>query len=779
MRVEVPWLIYHSHPTEGHAFLEGSLTPDALEPGVRVKIENFADRSPRYGDGRSSWEPYPSGLPVGNNYAVAWTRQAAPGSRPGSIVTQVLLFPRSVLANSDDLGSALRAAQAPLSGTGPKMVDLSTEPIQVGDAGYMVITALIRAAGQPVAVIGESHWVAALTETWAALWPEARAGLHFRAFETPHDVVGEPDIILVPDPGGMWTAPAWRGGVVRAPVQGTPQPPILAALRGTLAGNVVGGIRELRRLNVVHAALRDATQGVPQAIRALSVLAHAPLAENVRQDVGAVLTTQILEMLPQQPAAIIAELETVPADLAVPLTPAVTVWFKRALAEAPEEARILAEHAAAPASGTASWLTDALRDGLSQLVPCEVYARLLWAWWTQETLLDLILPALGPRWDSPLASTVPSDVAATALRSVALGHSWPRLYGVLTARDGVLDALLDTPAAMRADVLAGARLKLEPATFLGWAVAYCDEDVMNAAADSLVTDPSVLQGATLTDGAWLQVWTRALTQLSRPDPGGRRSDVLQLVLHGVEVPHGLLQALARDGGGDLLAHPNRDELLDQLPAEYLEQTADAYLRSNSDPGEANDVLLSVVRSRLRQVNPTPQAARRLWQSAGLTDGERRQVERQAAQVLTVHDEAWIERQPLSARRRLLDHAPRAVQWTLRRLLPSLAIVRLAADLGKEIDHRIWWMALEDAAVDINDPRRLWSRLKAPTKDFPVSGSARDQWHHALAELQRGAGPDTWDVLRLLEEARPHSADIQALRRTCPITQRSAGSAHLG
>lgn len=193
MRVEAHWLLYHSHPVHGHAFLRGSITPESLEPETADLLADFTDRTPGYGDGRLSWSPYPSGCPVGMYYVVASTRPDPRAARPGSIVTQAILFPIEVLAESPDILSAIGAATGPLPDSGPLPVDFREAAPPLKGAGMAVISAFVRANGKPVAVIGEGVWEDAVAETWGVLWPEARRRLYFRAFEAPSHLVNDPE----------------------------------------------------------------------------------------------------------------------------------------------------------------------------------------------------------------------------------------------------------------------------------------------------------------------------------------------------------------------------------------------------------------------------------------------------------------------------------------------------------------------------------------------------------------------------------------------------------
>lgn len=769
MRLEAPWLIYHSHPNEGHAFLRGSVSPSSLRNEVRNTLADFTDRSPRYGDGQAAWTPYTSGCPLDEFYVVTSTRPDTTARRPGSIVTQALLFPRTGLAASADLGSALRAASGRLPEEGHLWVDLADVPPQVGDAGRTVIAAFVMAAGQAVAVIGEEGWDAAVTETWAALWPEARAQLHFRAFKAPHDLVGNPDLLLVPAPGRAWTVPAWAGGVVRSPFTRESEPPVLGALRdptGPLAGQVMGSVRDLRRLNVLSAALRDVEQGVWEAAYALTILAHAPLLPEARSTLATDLARRVGGALADQNAAVVNLVGEVPAELATPLVAPVASWFNQAFRIRPEEARHVAEGTGT--SGAQTWLAESLRTGLARLQPSEEGARILWSWWSNETLRALTLPALRSEWDHVLAGAVPAGVTSSPLHQEALAHRWSRLYGVLSARMNDLDALVDLKGDVHVAALEGARAELTPGSFLAWAARHSSEDILEAAAHSLRADPVVLRDAPISDGSWLAIWARALPTLAAPDPAGRRGDVLDLVFRGKPVPDFLLRGLAQDGGGNLLAHPQRDTLLTLLPTMYSEQTADAYLQSQNDPGQVEGVLLAAVRTRLQRVAPSPMAARRLLSTPGLSKTDLMVVERPAAQALTDNDLPLVEHLPLETGRRLLGWAPSKVRWAFRHLLAPLEVVQLAADLGRTVESHLWWTALEEFAATMTSAQIMWDRLKAPTTDFPVNSSTREQWQHATWELQQGRGPDVWDVLQRLEESRPAANIImQALKTTCP------------
>lgn len=772
MRLEVRWLIYHSHPNEGHAFLRGSVSPLSLPIEVRDALADFTDRSPRYGDGRANWTPYPSGCPLGEFYVVTSTRPDITAKRHGSIVTQALLFPLEELTALADLGSALSAASRPLPEDGHLWVDLADLSPQVGDAGRAVIAAFVKAAGRPVAVIGEDGWDAAVTEAWAALWPEARAQLHFRAFETPHDIVSDPDLLMVPAPGRAWIAPAWTGGVVRIPFPAAAAPSVITTLgdsAGLNAEQVTGSIRDLRRLNVLSAALRDAGQGVREAAYALTVLAHAPLRPEARSTLATNLAGRVATALPSQDAAVVRLVGEVPAEFATPLTAPVAAWFDQAFRVRPEEARHIAE--ATGTLGVQPWLSESLRTGMSRQKPQKEGARVLWSWWSNEKLRLLTLPTLGSEWDHVLAVTIPADAPASLPRQEVLARGWPRLYGVLSARTRELDALMNLPKDVRVAALDGAQAELAPGEFLRWAVYQSEEDVINAAARSLAMDPTILREAPLSDGSWLNIWTKALPTLTVPDPADRREDVFNLVLSGWDMPDLLLRGLAQEGGGNLLEHPQRDDLLVQLPAIYSEQTADAYLRHQDDPGQARGHLLAAVRVRLPHVSPSPAVAKRLLNTQGLSDTDLKVVERLAAQALTVADLPMLERLPLWNARRLLGWMPAKARWSFHHLLAPLETIQLAAELGKEVETHLWWTALEEFAATVTSPQTMWQRLKAPTTDFPVRGSTREHWQHATWELQHGRGPDVWGVLQRLEESRPAGAIVQALKATCPVTRR--------
>lgn len=765
MRLEVPWLIYYSHPVEGHAFLRGSVSPADLTAEERDILADFTDRSPGYGDGRPSWTPYPAGRLIGRYYVVTSTRPDLEATRPGSIVTQALLFAPGELTKSADLGSALHAASGLLPEEGHMMVEFADTPAPVGDAGRAVVAALVQAAGKPVAVIGEEGWHAAVAGLWAALWPEARSRFHFRAFEAPHHLVDDPDVLLVPGPGRSWTSPAWEGVVVRNPFLAASEPPVLGLLRdpaGPLAGQMTGSARDLRRANVLAAALRDVADGVPQTAFALTALDRAPIREEASRELAEGLAIRVGQSLLDQDAAVVETLGDVPARFAAPLHVPVASWFERAFVARPQEARQVAESA-----GAQSWLSVALRTGLERLQPVESSARVLWQWWRSEALRVLTLPALGSEWDQVLARTTPEQVEVALLRAEALARGWPRLYGVLSAHAQRLDDLLGVPAQVRATALEGARAALDAPTFLAWAVQQAEEQVLDAAAHSLAADPGVLRDVDLTQGSWLSVWTRALRDLTVPDPAGRHADVLALLLSDGSVPGPLLLALAQGGKGNLMAHPDRDRLLPRLPRIYSEQTADAYLQSTADPGAPGATLLPTVRSRLQHVTASPAAARQLLMTAGLNHSEMMMVEGQAARAITVEDTTLIENLPLASARRLLGSVASELRWTFRHRLKPLDAVLLASGLNRSIDEATWWSALEQFVLEGYIPARsLWDQLKWSTADFPGGASDRENWQHALRELRHERRPEVWRVLDKLEDRRtPATATVHALRRT--------------
>lgn len=763
MVIDGQWMVYHSHPINGHAFLKGSLQPQDLPPEWRQELEDFTDRSPSYGDGRLEWSPYPSGRPLGPWYVVAWTRRDEHAARRGSVVTQALLFPRDILSRYTDLTSALATVKADMPATGPISVTLRDDAPAAGNAGLALLTAFVRSPAQPVALIGESLWEPTVAGLWSTLWPEARAQLTFRAFDAPHQVVGTPDVLLVPAPGRAWTPPAWSGGVLRDLPAVLPALALDALISGTYVESVTATVQQARQVNALSAALRDAPNGAQEAVHALAQLNHAPLRATAKSEIAFTLIRQVSGQLAQLPGTVITKLGDLPDAWSRALTEPVRDWFRLAFLHQPE-----AVNEVVGRTQLQPWIAQAFQDALRSLTPGRREAQMVWSWWTHPNLLARSLPALDPKWDDELVKTLPDDGARHISLSQALQQDWLRLYGWLSAQSDHLDDLLQLPPARRQTALRGAREAIPAATFLPWAVRQVDEDVLSEATQALAGNPHLLAEADFTDGSWLLIWTRALPHLNVPDPENRHADVLRLVGNGAEVPEPLLLALAAGGRGQLLAHPQRDHLLSRLPAPYWEQTADAFLQSDIDPGPVSGKLLKLIRERTQRIPPSMAASRRLV-TMGMTV---EQADRRAGQTLTERDGDFVRSLSHDVLTRVIRHASASVQWYFRDRLEPFEILKLARRLPRAIDAPTWWQGFEAFVLTLDVPARsIWDELKWDTADFPRRGSERDAWQHAVKELSTGDSTRVQAVLSSLERRRrARSDDFIILRLTLPVTR---------
>lgn len=764
MQVDVPWLIFHSHPVNGHAFLRGSLQPSQLPNALRHELEDFTDRTPNYGDGREHWTPYPGGRPLGEWYVVSWTRRDDNAQRRGSIITQALLFPREQLAASPDLPSAIRAAKGELPAQGHFLVTLTDNASPVTQRGRALLTLFAQFPEQPVALIGEEHWEAGITDLWAALWPSARAHFTFRAFDAPHQLVGNPDLLLVPAPGHAWTPPAWPGGVLRS-IPETSTPLALEHLQQNRPDiQLSGTVRQARQVNALAAALLTAPDSTENTLRALIQLQHSPLTESIQTKLTQEFSQQVRGQLIGIPGRVIAQLSALPDTSTAALQDPVTEWFEHALVHQPPEARQVASTTNLP-----TWMEVALQSALRSIPPGEGVAQLLWSWWTESVLLSRTLPALAPGWDEVLVQAIPVDGMARIHRDQVLARGWPRLYGLLTAHVEKWHDLLVLPENLRGIALSTARQSVSPATFLPWAIQQSDPDVLEQAAQALIAQPTLLADADLHQPHWLSVWTNALPALMPPDPAQRFTDVLELVDQGTRVPEALLIALASEGRGQLLHHPRRDLLLPKLPQTYWNQTADAFLQSASDPGPVGEALLNVITQRATTVHPSNAASRRIMTEIS-PDHLPQLVERQVAQGLTEHDVDYIESLPQGVLSRLLRWAPDTLRWHYRRHLKPVETVVLAHRLNRTVEVRAWRQAFEDFVLTLGiDPQSVWSERDWSIVDFPKGASQRDAWQHAIQEMQTGGEATTREVLKSLQHRRPQrTQEFSAFQATSPF-----------
>ncbi len=759
-------------------------------------LARFTDLTPHYAE-QSSWTPYLAGRPIGDQYFFTFTSPTPEAKRKGTVTTKVLIAPRKLIGQVGDLRPLLleiqesgvfdseerRPFEIPLD-------DGANPPLFIADEGAEVAATFVKARGKRIIFPSIDLWHERLPALWAVLWPEARAALSFRPYVEPQVLPDEqdvPDVVVVPKLSSVWQTQTLQDQTF-TPNNKTSAMPIIAGLTGTaspeanaFASALRGTVRALHRAHVVESALErfrldGKLRDVAYAVRFLS---DVPLQQSFQAALEEHLRHNIIELIPDAEAKEVSALQPLPRS--DDLAEALTRWIARRVQF---DGDVLSAVSIVKADSQ-EWFDQAVRAGIAQLQPGVPLAQRFLSWWQGKEDVRWIFETLSADWDPALAEAAASINVLDAYELGAIARKckqW-RLNAVLAVRDdpGELDTVVaHTPPPEQFAALKAAHKVVGSAAFLDWSVASSSETAHVVGAECLALNPSLLASLNIAKSGWLEVWAKAIPELSEPllgvpEPTTVTRGLVDAVVKSEPVPEVLLQSISQTPEANLLGYERLREAWDVLPEGFHNATATAYLNSSDDPGSTFPQLLKTLRPLISVSHVSTPAARRLLEDHGSTFNSK-----DLALLINVFGEdvppdmlgivkALPQWQSGNQRENTLTQLDNQVQWSFRWFLSPVNQVNLASKLCRRVDQEVWWSAFPHIAAQVADggPKHIWVRAGGDPKHLSGSGTILDQWTDAAGLLRTYRSDTLYKVLTELRESRPGNGSLQALIATYP------------
>lgn len=557
-----------------HALLEWDGHPGRL-PG---DLLGLTDKPPgSYGPGDRWWPSVGCG-PVGEWWALWWTRPDEQARRGGMVLSEVALWRLEEVGTVDDLRPLLES----LGGGAPIAIP-SDELL-----GAVVDALLAQHPRQPI-VLDLDLWPGILAALWLRFWPAVRQMFSARVAISPpqsDESVNPPWIFGVPPE----RAPQWwqHPRIFAAP--GTPQfsratrwlvgddDPIFAVMLAacpSLPANLgyLGQVaRAADRLDVLRE--QPDPQRALNLLRTLIALAPGP-------DDAIVLKTEALTILAHgladAPANIVLSLTNL--DLAhlpsgVALESAIGAWTSRWVPELPIAEALQLLNRLSPDQAYPWWQQAVGASVLGGLIHAEPrWSKVALRWLGQpnaDVALQALLPATGAVEQCILDVAFNTEMDVPALQQIrrqAVKRKWSRLHAWAVMEAQPPSEALRIQRTFPGDPLAGLVLlveRLPGSAVVNEAISNPDLQVTALVARRTAREPELMGPLDAALPAWRALWTAHVTAGGMPWPPGANRQVLgQRLLDAViagDEPDRLISALAEGLADTAVDHPRRSAL---------------------------------------------------------------------------------------------------------------------------------------------------------------------------------------------------------------------------
>ncbi|MCR4470409.1 effector-associated domain EAD1-containing protein [Burkholderia sp. SCN-KJ] len=766
-------LIYYSgdDPSVARALTGKMDLPSGVPPGVE-------------------WQPYLSGMTVGEFYVLARTWPDTEAARGGFVRSLALFLPIEQASEIADLGRIAAHLELTSPEVTPVPLELASVDTKVGPAEVSleaigVLDQLILARDGGVAFAGQARFDAIVFQVWAALPAWFRRSFSFRLVFGANDVKDRPTaLVCLPDS----LASRWPGPVViegQVPVAEAEHPSDFftkpdSELRSFIdrMGIRVRSFDDLRLVTMCYgyAAKRDEDFGT--ALAALRFALKLCPGEADCGDIKHELVRKLLTTAPRWTTVNLSSLRNLPFS-GIPDRPEILAAVSSGIArhvrgtsDAADVARTIAD---AHSDVSVDVWRVAVFQGLEEVTrtPSAQIASRLWGFVCAD---ESLLPALSDvcsrdsTWEEALAHSLPKRLTGAllgnAIAEAANSGQWLLHASLLLLKCQPVDALRihlskAPSSADSADVLVIAKT-VEPADLVDLYEATSDARIISLLAAKLETGPLPFSLASLLG---LRVAAEAIKKrLAFTDSSSvrtLRTFVLDQLLAGRRVDADVLCEIGRLDGG-LTAEVRRSELWPVLPSSaraiFLSATVQQLLeQAVAGQLHASDRLEPELRAAL--LNPV-----------SLTPFLRERTLADAQQVVRVFtampflDEAifrgWLDE--ASAQRAMVisqDSEAIGILINNRQWRACASLVSKLADRRRDLEPALRRC---DSLVSIYDKLSIWpfsgllkiaqddvyaELLKVCTKLYQTGPDERDIWERAggdRADLKHWmAGREQW------------------------------------
>ncbi|SMF94385.1 hypothetical protein SAMN02949497_1698 [Methylomagnum ishizawai] len=784
-----------------------------------AELLGLTDKPPGYLNPGERWWPCLGCGPVEGGWALWWTEPDENTRRGGMVRSEVALWPLDAIGNVADLrpfiaelaggksippsnpGLLLAVAEAlvaPSAHKPPVLPDLEAWPGVVADVWARLWPEARRAFAARIAINpprgGESAclpWLYGIPAKRAPEWIEHRT--------------------ISPDDNGQPSrAAAWLVGNPDATLK-----EILESCERLPAKLDVLSI-------VARAADRlDKLRGYPNPqnavdlLRSLAVLAPSPEdAINPKLEALRELARGFADTTPE----LVRSLMNIdPANLPTDGLPhrELRAWVGlRAPTLSPKDAAELLEKLAPGIQAKAWWregIREAFTEGLTHTDSHWAKAAIRWMGIAScGNVLGEILPMTEATETRVLNAAADENMAGPNLEQIRVftqNRAWSRLHAWAAMKGLAAREAFQAQRQFPNKPLPGLEFlveRLPGPVVVEEAIANPDSQTIQLVARRTSREPDLLRPLDVAQPAWRTLWAAHVAAKGTPWPPGANREILgngllDSVMAGNE-PAGLIAVLARDLGGLAFAYPKRAELWRKLSREgqaaLLAETALALLRACETGAEVFQPEMPLAEEVVRRMRAAPSSARVM---ATVLPWDVSLSEREFIQWL--HGSSRTEWLPTvsaaigraigvkhwkNAAEAIYDRWKPTWRWLLGWSMPipeykpalemcySLLSLRqcylaplygigdksTAFDEG-EIIRQVANLGADIAPDSLED---IWERAGGKRKQLKEGGTPATRWREAANMASQAALKDgLLDLLRVLEEERPHNEEIQKVK----------------
>lgn len=728
-----------------------------------AELASYAELPP-YAESQTAWKPYYTGLSENGELALCFVTPDRSAGRTNRLTTHVLFVP----ITAPSLWDALVALQDPslFTGTGPIHIPTAPPPPQPNSA----VSAEVQRVLHAFATVRNSRIVVQsgdeklfLNALWEVLWPSGRRSFTFRRHFHPREIspaIQSPQLILVPD-GTAWTRePGFH--VIRPQGNAPLLPPV------TVGPEFEGSLVQLRIYLTLAGGLKRLKEADLSDLQNLwGLLGIVPLSKAAEQEFEARISAAMTARLPHATSEEILTLQGV-VDMHGSLTETISSWIQSRLATGlslPDQTWIEQVVTAQ------DWMLSGLREGLRHQSPSEPAAASLWAWMSPAHGREL-LAALQQTWENAFIRTCPESPPSAATQWAAR-KGWWTLHAHLEIRKdlpaGLRTVLKKTPSHQIQEVLRTIRTSTDTRKLIQ-ALEDIEDEAALTLASAMVMDQPILRSFIRADSDWWrQVWTRSLSGFRSAFDGLPEPERLQKTLIDEQIAHGhvptvLLTAVAQTGV-HFLERTDRATLWPRFPTAFLTNTAAAFVRAQTSPGQPDEALLEAIRTSDFPITSDAAAQELARHLSHLTDEQARTVLQRLQGTAREHVQELHMRSTGLLSRLYGTLSERVPDW-LAPVLPDDMKLERAAKRGEVLPDDLWWTLAFRIIPDTvpESPHNYWAAAKGKINMLQENGSSRTKWVAALHIARSAQKPR---IEALLDQILKNysSAQLKQLKQT--------------
>lgn len=668
--------------------------------------------------------------------------------------------------------------------------------------------ALVARGKGPIVRIGLDGCEELITALWANCWPAIRARFAFRLSFGPHDVVESPEPTIVCSP--LVLAARWGGYRIVGADSSSAITRAAAMLSGSAeaapilryAQEIGAQLKQFSDLPMLERAFDAGTSVNPifaQCLVTIRLVERLSPDRSVGVTAKEVLIEKFLLQLSNASVAEVLQLRNLVADgfaSSNRIWAALQSWAAKHKFEPQEDAQMLS------AINDALSMSDALESWRKSIIAgiCEASSRAdsefptaFWRWAVERgdilQILSKYLP-IESALEGRLVDAAPvkmTEVVGDVVMRIAKQKHWFALHGAaagacLAARAAV-DCQLSIDVVMEyLDGLRAALRSVAPTQLLEVVLAVEEPRLLLIGAERIAKNPELLSDVNVATARVQELWLKVLDLNAAAWVGLREPQqaffcLLQNLLEGRATNRKLITVLSTTPLADLSEYPHVAEVWGR----FHEPALDNFLRATSLGWlkRAAEGSISTPDARLQTFIIAGSELYRTLE--GLTPpGICIQIMATLTQFSELRLIRWLDAGTWGSSLLSMSEAEALGHMILRRNWGTAAsklvklmrsgrsdvrpALRVCLELLGTIDR--WkvkfsshsaqddWDCLEAVAVDLYpegpDHEELWSRAGGRNADLRHSGSGRNRWRYALAQIRKGKG---LHVSALLKEMR--------------------------